>query len=48
MQIIALKDFSRYGNHTLEINHEIKQRMTVRHVGRVGGGFAGTGQRSPV
>lgn len=41
MQFLQLSDFSRYGMHTLDIKKEIQQRVTVKQVGMVGGGFAG-------
>lgn len=39
---MALGDFSRYGNHTLELAKEIKTRVNLKNMGGVGGGFMGT------
>ena len=44
-QVLVLGDFSRYGSHTLELSKEIKDRITVEKVGRIGGGFMGSVQK---
>ena len=40
---LSLGDFSRYGNHTLEISQEVRQRVNLRQMGAAGGGFMGRG-----
>ena len=41
-QYLQLGDYSRYGNHTLELSKEISERVTVKQMGRVGGGYLGS------
>ena len=38
---LSIGDFSRYGNHTLELSQEIKTRVNLRQIGAAGGGFIG-------
>ena len=45
---LALGDFSRYGNHTLELSKEIKTRVNLKNTGGVGGGFMGKGVKITV
>jgi len=44
-KFLQLTDYSRYGTHTLEVTKEIKQRVTVKQMGRIGGGFLGTARK---
>ena len=45
-QFLQLNDYSRYGNHTMEISKEIQERVTVKQLGRVGGGFMGSVEKT--
>ena len=38
---LSLGDFSRYGNHTLELSQEVKTRVNLKQLGSAGGGFIG-------
>ena len=38
---LQIGDFSRYGNHTLELSQEVKTRVNLRQIGATGGGFIG-------
>jgi len=44
--ILQLADYSRYGNHTLELSKEIMERVTVKQMGRIGGGQLGSVQKT--
>ena len=44
---MSIGDFSRYGNHTLELSQEIKTRVNLKKLGAMGGGFIGKKVKVP-
>ena len=44
---LQIGDFSRYGNHTLELSQEVKTRVNLRQIGATGGGFIGRKVKVP-